>query len=613
LLLLTVSSVAIAQNPARIDTVAHAKLAQQYGPIYWFGADERYFPTLPFPTAFDGRDNNGDTLVDFQIGSRGGTEVRDLDEIAPLAPNDSTHALWDSLNVRYGRATGDSIPRIPPKTAIFYRVRTLSDRERGDMWRYLKSDNQIWLRFDKGLFSQKINRDTTTFQVIEYYALYLNDWGLIGHAYDTEPVLVFLPKHAPLAMRFRIVVGAGHTKRIPNNVLVLSGARAEYQIREQLNVLVELGDHSSAPDLAPYGSFNPGVDANWHVEDLWGTRDVQAASGRGFAGQYELGMTFPRDPDEVVRLFPPGLADSVKILTIQRQARRTHKAPREFTYTLLPVTLLETLSNQLAATEPDIDSVSASVDSIYGLLWPGANVERLSEEQLERLKTWNATMRCDVCGGKWFLAKLFNPGNIKPKKHQIWRSSHYSGPPTDQFKKQLFRPTTTELSGLGDYLGLLSYWITFFPGDVYLLQGGFIAPVPGGFPLRLPGFLESTFWELHAGIYTRCDDLKDINCYDLQPRSFAASVVVDGHYSRLWSWYWQLFWIPERAAVDANPDAADWIVGGGLRLLPFLNKRVAPLIGFSPRIRIGYHFDVRDWRFRFGNSGWEIQLSFVQY
>jgi hypothetical protein len=46
-----------------------------------------------------------------------------------------------------------------------------------------------------------------------------------------------------------------------------------------------------------------GLDANWHVENLWGTRDLQATTGLAGTGKYQTAMTLPREAKN--KILPP--------------------------------------------------------------------------------------------------------------------------------------------------------------------------------------------------------------------------------------------------------------------------------------------------------------------
>ena len=278
------------------DNPEYAK-ALQYAPILWFANDERYFPTLPFFSAFDGVDNDSDkTEKDFD----------DCDEIAPFDPaaKKFSKASWDRLKKWYD-ALADSNKR--KMTTIFYRTRSTRANKIKEI---LFSDEQFWRRLEKtaeAVPGFKAYLDSTALiTVYEYYFYYVNDEGLQGHAHDMERVFIFVPTDSPIP--FRIVVGDGHGDAAPNNVLVynMNGNSAftpSYRYKDHLHILVELGGHSIAPDFNGDGRFDPVVDANWHSENLWGTRDVQAKVGGGATGNYASWMTFKRD--DITKVFPP--------------------------------------------------------------------------------------------------------------------------------------------------------------------------------------------------------------------------------------------------------------------------------------------------------------------
>ena len=150
---------------------------------------------------------------------------------------------------------------------------------------------------------------------------------------------MFVPKSPTAAKSFRVVVGASHDPPAGNNVLVLIRPEAEKERLRHQNILVELGGHSSAPDVPPFGQFSAGLDVNWHIGDLWGTRDAQATAGLSYSGRYEGAMTYPRDQQDAVTLFPSGfatgadegrqmMADLVRV-SPDYLAQRSHRASHE--------------------------------------------------------------------------------------------------------------------------------------------------------------------------------------------------------------------------------------------------------------------------------------------
>jgi hypothetical protein len=269
--------------------------ALKYAPILWFADDEQYFPTLPFFSALDGIDNDGDGEMDFA----------DRDEIAPFDPaaKDFSKASWDSLKKWYDALDLSNRRKM---TAVFYRIRTTTSNQIKNI---LANDEQYWRRLEKKIQAdpdlKKYFDLKNEIAVYEYYFYYVNDEGLQGHANDMERVFVFVADDAP--QPFRIVVGDGHGGAVPNNVLVYTKNNGQGfsspQYKNHLHVLIELGGHSIAPDFKGDGRFDPVVDANWHSENLWGTRDVQAKVGGGATGKYAPWMTFQRD--SLSKVFPP--------------------------------------------------------------------------------------------------------------------------------------------------------------------------------------------------------------------------------------------------------------------------------------------------------------------
>lgn len=268
--------------------------ALTYAPILWFADKEQYFPTLPFFSAFDGRNNN----------DKNGQDFLDSEEIAPLNPKlDTEHIDWGELHDWYKALLPDKRKEL---VTVFYNVDSIKAGELGGI---LNSDEQFWLRQEEYLKKRTLDyfeRDSNkVFAVYEYYFYFIKDFGLQGHPEDLESVFIFVPRDAT-EDSVRIAVGLGHFNNTPNNVLFYSNKEKRDGYGEHLHFLVELGGHSHAPDFDINGWFDPGIDANWHVENLWGTRDVQAISGGGYTGQYATWMTLPRDQNHKSnKLFPP--------------------------------------------------------------------------------------------------------------------------------------------------------------------------------------------------------------------------------------------------------------------------------------------------------------------
>lgn len=402
----------------RADSINYKK-ALEFAPILWFADDEKYFPTMPFFSAFDSVDNDGSNpQIDFG----------DPQEIAPSennnsAPEDSVTKLklasWDTLDAWYNGLVNEAALELFVKNRKNYlqsridscssaidtlqsRINALVDSlnspnianqrkarfkstlemleyfnqgrislirhvdslkyelnefssTSGDRYKKrvvaaakkrlcavfynistkftarhlkanLRNDEQFWHRLPEK--HRKYLDAGGKLTVYEYYFYYINDNGLSGHAEDLERAFVFVPDDTTIS--FRIVIAAGHSNLTPNNVLFYEADAIPLEYQSHLHILVELGGHSNAPDLKGNGLFEPGVDANWHTENLWGTRDSQAAAGSGAIGQYASWMTFPRD--KAKRVFPPDPA--------------LEKLNPQFCYKLLPAESFQHLVDQ---------------------------------------------------------------------------------------------------------------------------------------------------------------------------------------------------------------------------------------------------------------------------
>jgi hypothetical protein len=344
--------------------VSDDKLAIAYAPILRFAPGEHYYPTLPFFTAFDKLprwyrpDSLGPTyssvvpVETFRIryqsrkqlgGIRDPWSYRSTDSIVRrVVPSYAQLAQRYLAMTEPGQTPSEA--RVPVR-AVLYRVCDIPPSVRAErarrepapssqgserlhrddaaaVWRYLKSDEQAWHRFGLDTLTSKGEPGsgpgscptripaTVGFRVIQYFFYYVADRGLEGHPNDLESVFVFIPKvpgFGTVGSCFRIIVGAGHDDPAPNNVLVMFPPEAQRDKFLAPNILVEFGGHSSAPDMPPYGQFSAGLDVNWHIDDIWGTRDMQASGGVSYHGRYQGTMTYPRDPEGAVTLIPNGL------------------------------------------------------------------------------------------------------------------------------------------------------------------------------------------------------------------------------------------------------------------------------------------------------------------
>ncbi len=134
-------------------------LAWRYAPILTFAEGEEYFPTLPFFSAFDGVDNDGDGRRDFA----------DPDEICPvLVDGETEYFHWNRLDEWYRALPLEKKAEV---TAVFYRVREAKpDR----LHRILAGDAASFRRLPPHV-QQILKGKKTPFRVIEYYFYYVND------------------------------------------------------------------------------------------------------------------------------------------------------------------------------------------------------------------------------------------------------------------------------------------------------------------------------------------------------------------------------------------------------------------------------------------------------
>ncbi len=397
----------------RLGRAADSAKALEYAPILWFESGEKYFPTMPFFTAF--KWNRDDT-----------TEFRLTPEM--IRPDSSWYGLMKTYEARTLALRGQ---HQQPEVWLFWDKRELSVKE---FQRYLESDRQFRKR-GKAYF-MRLRREVERIEVFCYWIYYLNDTGLEGHPQDLESVYVFAPvwrKDTKVEKEFLTkplaVVGAGHTEMVPNNVLLCDTPL------DSIVILTELGGHSSAPDRNGDGRLNPGYDANWQAANLWGTRDTQASSGLGALGNYESWMTFPRK--EEMRCFPP--KEKYEQLWHYRLAaaedlKKLYEAIRD----LQPHRKLRT-----AADSTQWLSMGEKFEKMGGprrQSWI-AMAESRRDSLFERLQSWRED--------QWTYKKNPETGGLEKKsheklvaaKHMPWQHANYKGPVSNIFKRHIFPPT----------------------------------------------------------------------------------------------------------------------------------------------------------------------------
>ncbi len=569
-------------------------IARKYAPMYWFGPGELYFPTLPFHTAFDGIDNRG-------LGTPGLIDFADPGEIAPL--DAEARPSWNLIHDDY---VGADQAHPIFYSAVIYRVQPLDTKEIDHFWRFIISDEQAWRRLQAFLPGNSLlvalRSDTTQFLSIEYHAYYLRDLGLVGHNWDTEYSQMIVPAHSELADRFHVQIGPGHTERISNNVLVISGELAQRELVVPPSIIVELGDHSTAPDVQPYGDFRPGLDVNWHTYKLWGIRDAQAFSGRGALGQYQTWMSFPRNPDHSVILFP-GTAHRDTIRSTLTDVTRSELPNKLFddhvsTYALVPGDAFICLSSAVRQSPADLAEVEhwmAVIQRAIGATKPEWGFTGFAGLTPSQKQDAIAAMN------RWFEGQYVTSNGdthtVKPSEVLIWQSKHYRSPPSAAYKQHLYRPTIESLQRFSHWIDLIKASVTWHTGDGIMAQAAIEIPA-FWLPTRLPGFLE-----FHVGAYAGCTDLTTSCGRRWSP---ALSLMHTGDYYALASWYVRASWVPRIDAVQGDTptmrssetDRTEWLISGGLSLAlpPF-------------RLRLGLVTDLRKTGIQPGVTTWEFILS----
>lgn len=556
------------------DTSA-AALAARFAPVLRFAPSEPYFPTVPFFAAFDGKDNDQNGRTDFQ----------DPGEIVQLNPGDTTYTSWVRLDSLYVAAKREASPidllvgpPVPPVPAVFYRVINLSEDEQATLRRFLKKDILVWEK-TRRTYVGTLDILNQPFKVVQYYFYYVRDVGLVGHPQDIEFTFVFVPTDPVLACQARMVVGAGHTKWVPNNTLVLTnntvlGVEDLARFDSLTSIITELGGHSSAPDVPPYGKFMQGVDVNIQPTKAWGTRDVQALAQMGYGGVYQPTMTLSRDTVfHPVYYWPRGASYAYGV-----------------DYTLQPAPLwarLYAVLDTVAAGVPAgqwpavIGEVRTLLDSIATLMGraPFAGVEALDSTTVLRMAAWTRPMMSPAG---------MEGGVVEPHRGQPWLHSIYLGSPDAIFKTHLYPPSMLSVEKPVDVLRLITWGITEWPGNSHQFQVGLVVPWP-----YLP-FEPRGFMTLEAGL---------IASNDFSGREFALNYSYYSAYFQRVSWYTTFAWIPD---ADITGSHFTVTVGPSLLLVMKPSKSLAApfnVLRFStgPRFRLsgGSTSAGVDWEFKF--------------
>lgn len=555
---------------AGVDT-SDAALGARYAPVVRFAPSEPNFPTVPYFYAMDGVDNDGDGEIDFN----------DPDEIVSYQPGDTLPSwgiLSDWYDEEFNRLSPDphNLTPVAPVPVIHYRVKTLTQKEQDAMRRFLKQDIMMWGRARRSDVAKYSLLDKP-FKVIEYYFYFVRDKGLVGHPQDIEFAFVFVPANPEDACQGRVIVGAGHTDRVPNNVLVLTnnlvlGLEDMARNDTLTGILSELGGHSSSADVNPVGRFRLGVDVNWQANKTWGTRDVQSLAQMGYGGAYRPDMTLPRGPEyNSVTFWPAGA---------------------EFDYgqdyALMPVALFEELyavldevaSGQMSAAEA-VGPVQAQLDQIAAVMGVERfiGVENLDAASVERMTGWTKPM-------------IAPPGReggvISTSRGQIWKHSIYNGEASAIFKTHLFPPTMKSIEKSQDLFRLISWGFSTWPGNAHQFQIGMVIPW-----VELP-FATRGFLDLQAGI---------IGSDDLENATFSLNLSYYNSYFQRVTWYSTVAWLPNdeitgsHFTVSAGPSLLLWMRTNKSLLGPLNVFRFST----GPRFRLssGSNGSGVDWEFKF--------------
>lgn len=529
------------------DRMTEHGIAEQYAPSLYFWKEELDLPTFAFADALDGRSQGDDPAVDFH----------DADEVVPFVNSSGTRVDWDALDA------GARV-RVEPDESnqyVFYRVRCAGARETDLMERFLRKDAQAWNRTDlEAIWSRLGNRALV---VVEYYFYYLNDRGIQGHPQDVEFMFIFLPNDTELRDHLAVIVGAGHSPRTPNGVLVLQPDSPLTRVY----AAVEYGGHATVP-LRDGSSqfFRYAYDTNWHVPDTWGPRDVMAVSGEGFSGAYSTQLSFWRD----------------YIVSY-------HADQPKYRYRLAPAAVFASLFTHIAGR--DEASIIAALDTL-SLLWNGAFAapDSLSAEVMQRLELWPRGFEVH---GKCCAAA---------SKHQPWLHRHYLLEPSLILKDHLYRPARW------NGLDLITWGGTVVGGESMGPYLGLVVPVPY-LPLYVPGALE-------VGIGVVTTDRHSIRSFfnDSRWTPFIA-LTYDNSYRDLLTWFMRATWTHDpRGRLDIDARAFSLSLGPSILLWSsdrrntFTPTKVANAI----RIRVGPRFYPKQWDDLVHRTALEVSVSFRQ-
>jgi hypothetical protein len=522
-------------DPTRRDDEA---LAFRYAPTLHFAPQEQYFPILPFFNAFlklsdttpnltpelagklEVMDGGRDSLIlwnaladDYDSLQARDRQARHSKELLAVSGADSLEALLQrqpdtaieaskafqgaldsALSIQRQVSTQLSQAEWAPKVAaLFYRVDHLTKGESRRIWARLRADFQLWARLMlpnriRALADSSVNALPKLIS-LEYYAYYIRDLGLTGHAQDLEKFFVFIPEDSTPV---QIMVGAAHSIVTPNNTVILARKQSQGSLLYTPHALVEYGGHSFSPDVAPTGSFTPGWDINWRAsERSWGVRDIQAVLGTGFSGDYKVMYTLPRTDSlgVILKPLPPPSPSIGKPSSPPDSGRCALCCPvcarkgaqEERSYALIPIDTYRTLFDALESTEggePDrVARVRQVWDSVLGPVLQGmlGPVRQFPEDSAEaaevyrRLRLWlksDLAQQEEVRPGRPRKVSRLKGSGLKMRP---WLSNEYIQAPEHIMKAWLYRPQDASRK-----CRLASFdFFPIHPADLQYLEFGF--------------------------------------------------------------------------------------------------------------------------------------------
>ncbi len=382
--------------------------ALKYAPCLRFTSTERFLPTIPFFSAFDG-ENNDSTDTDIQV---------DFADAGEISPTSAGKWDWTKMRNRYQKLSKGEKFRV---AAGFVRARPVDSRRVAQI---LKSDGPRYYRLNWQ--TRKYMGDRRPMTAYEYYFYYVNDTGIKGHPEDIETFFVFAPDAAPAgsadSTNFFVLVGAAHKSGDANNVAIYEWPSNEPT--PAVGAFVELGGHAMAPDVPPLGElYRHGFDTNWHARDAWGVRDAVATGAGGALRRFDGWMVENRDPAAMIR----PVCAAVKMGN-----------PTANTYVLIPAEEFYGAAGLYgpAAVDSTMDIATAR-EAIRAMSKnlplsdaTTASIEQMDAEGLKRILSWSRDG----------IASKEKPEEVREaRRHIVTRHESYLAPsPTGILKPYLF-------------------------------------------------------------------------------------------------------------------------------------------------------------------------------